>query len=65
MNSKEAERQFKVIINTLLSAQVTDPQVVRQHIANYAQYVGTSYEQARQAVSLIVTERITRRLEAL
>jgi endonuclease III len=65
MNAKEAERQFKVIVNTLLSPQATDPQVVRHHIEQYAAYIGTTYEQARQAVAAIVIQRIERRLEAL
>jgi methylmalonyl-CoA mutase cobalamin-binding subunit len=60
--TKEAERQFNVIVNSIVSTQKIDPEIIRQHIKTYAEFIGVSYDLAHQAVTWkardILIERI-------
>ncbi len=59
------EATFELIVNTLLSSQKVDPKVIRQHVQQYAQDNGLPYTLAKQAIVLVVRDRIQRKLEAL
>ena len=62
---QDATSQFEVIVRTLLSSQPTDARIIRDHVQKYAQDNGLTYDLARQAIILVVQDRITRKLEQL
>jgi endonuclease III len=65
MSKQNNASQFELIVRTLLSNQNTDPRIIREHVQKYAQDNGLSYDLARQAITLVVKDRITRKLEQL
>ena len=54
--------QFEVIVRTLLSSQQVEPRIIREHIAKYAKDNGLSYDLAKNAVILVVTDRLQKKL---
>lgn len=59
------EALFELIVNTLLSNQPTDPRIIREHVQQYAKNAGIPYSLAKQAVILVVKDRITKKLVEL
>ena len=56
---------FETIVRTLLSSQEIRPQIIRYHIARYAQENKLSYDLAKQAIVLTVNYRLQQKLAEL
>lgn len=59
------EETFELIVNTLLSTQPTKPEIIKEHVQKYAQAAGIPYSLAVQAVTLVVKDRIQKKLNEL
>lgn len=62
---QDTTQQFEVIVRTLLSSQPVQPRIVREHIAKYAKDCGLPYDLAKQAIILVVKDRITKKIESI
>lgn len=65
MKTRDLESQFNVIVNTLLSTQKVQPEIIRVHIARYATSAGITYNLAKQAVLLKAKAELLKRIEQI
>lgn len=57
--------QFELIVTTLLSNHPVQPLIIKAHISQYAKEAGITYELARQAIIIVVKDRLQQKLVEL
>lgn len=63
-NSDNSAR-FELIVKTIISSQEIDPGILRAHVQEYATANGLTYDLARQAITLVVKDRIIKKLSQI
>jgi hypothetical protein len=62
---QDTTSQFETIVHTLLSSVPVEPRIIREHIARYAKDTGLPYDLAKNAVVLVVKDRLQKKLSKI
>ncbi len=63
-NQKQVQL-FELIVKTLMSSQETSPEIIRAHVNQYAKDAGIPYALAKNAIILVVKDRLQKRFSEL